>query len=79
MHGGLICIALSVTPLSVCDWTKIQTGQKVTGLKISFLHASWKCTKQLHVSSLERPVALKKNDEEMKVISVHCVKLAQNL
>ncbi len=36
MHGGLICIALSV-----CDWTKIQTGQKVIGLQFEILLTTW--------------------------------------
>ncbi len=31
LHGGLICIT---SCLSVCDWTKIQTRQKVTRKKI---------------------------------------------
>ncbi len=43
MHDELICIALSVCP-SVCDWTKIQTGQKVTGPQFIFARrkvANW--------------------------------------
>ncbi len=46
MHSGLMCIAfcLCVFRASVCDWTKIQTGPKVTRPKVNLAKLSvWWC------------------------------------